>query len=120
MKNVFITVALAVALHAQTKIEIDASKPAAYQIPRAIYGTFLEPIGNSTYNGLWAEILENPSFEENLWSAAGIRRMTEAEPSLVRSSQMGLPLRGSRSTIRKGPVTNRAGTMPRIPRDRCW
>ena len=44
------------------------------------------------YNGLWAEILENPSFEENLWSAANVRRMTESEPALLRSSQMGLPL----------------------------
>ncbi len=119
MKNVFITVALAVALHAQTKIEIDASKPAAYQIPRTIYGTFLEPIGNSTYNGLWAEILENPSFEENLWSAAGIRRMTEAEPSLVRSSQMGLPLpwepldysQGSRYEPRWNDAANSARSL---------
>ena len=23
-------------------------------------------LGNSIYNGLWAEILQNPSFEENL------------------------------------------------------
>lgn len=92
MKNILLACTLTISLSAQTAIDIDAAKPASYKIPRTIYGTFLEPIGNSTYNGLWAEILENPSFEENLWSAAGVRRMTEAEPSLIRSSQMGLPL----------------------------
>jgi len=92
MRSLLFTLLCAGALYGQTTIEIDVSKPAGYKIPRTIYGTFLEPIGNSTYNGLWAEILENPSFEENLWSASGIRRMTEAEPALLRSSQMGLPL----------------------------
>ncbi len=82
----------AAALQGQTTIDIDAGKPAAYKIPRTIYGTFLEPIGNSTYNGLWAEILQNPSFEENLWNAGTIRGMLEREPALTRSSQMGLPL----------------------------
>src|SRR5207237_5994879 len=43
----------------ETKIEIDARKAASYTIPRTIFGTFLEPIGNSTYNGLWAELLQN-------------------------------------------------------------
>ena len=83
---------LALSLYGQTTIDIDTGKRAAYRIPRAIFGTFLEPIGNAVYNGLWAEILENPSFEENLWSAANVRRMTESEPALLRSSQMGLPL----------------------------
>lgn len=37
---------------AETTIQIDASKLASYKIPRSIFGSFLEPIGNSTYNGL--------------------------------------------------------------------
>ncbi len=77
---------------AQTKIEIDAGQPAAYTIPRTVFGSFLEPIGNSTYNGLWAEILQNPSLEENLWSAARVAEMIHQEPSLERASQLGLPL----------------------------
>lgn len=92
MRTIYLSCALALHLSAQTIVDVDAAKPAGYKIPRTIFGTFLEPIGNSTYNGLWAEILENPSFEANLWSAGGVRRMTEAEPSLMRSSQMGLPL----------------------------
>jgi alpha-N-arabinofuranosidase len=45
---------------------VDATKRASYKIPRSIYGAFLEPIGNSIYSGLWAELLENPSFEDIL------------------------------------------------------
>jgi alpha-L-arabinofuranosidase len=74
------------------KIEINANQPASYAIPRSIFGTFLEPIGNSTYNGLWAEILQNPSFEENLWSAPAIARMIRDEPALAKASQLALPL----------------------------
>lgn len=73
-------------------IDIDATKKADYAIPRTIFGTFLEPIGNSTYNGLWAEILQNPSFEGGLWSAARVARMLQDEPALTRASELGLPL----------------------------
>src|SRR5919109_359379 len=73
-------------------IDIDASKPLGYKIPRTIFGSFLEPIGNSIYGGLWAQILENPSFEDNLWSAATIQKMISDEPALARASELGLPL----------------------------
>ena len=39
-------------------VDVNAADPVGDPIPRTIFGTFLEPIGNSTYNGLWAEILE--------------------------------------------------------------
>ncbi len=74
------------------KIEVDAGKRADYVMPRTIFGSFLEPIGNSTYNGLWAQVLQNPSFEENLWSAPEIARMIQDHPSLARASELGLPL----------------------------
>jgi alpha-L-arabinofuranosidase len=74
------------------RIEVRADQKASYNIPRTIFGTFLEPIGNSTYNGLWAEILQNPSLEENLWSASNIARMVEEQPSLAQASHLGLPL----------------------------
>jgi alpha-N-arabinofuranosidase len=63
-----------------------------HAVPRSIYGTFLEPIGSSTYNGLWAEILQNPSFEDNLWEAKQIAEMVRDRPELSRSSAMSLPL----------------------------
>ncbi|GAC1702254.1 MAG: hypothetical protein NVS9B4_07200 [Candidatus Acidiferrum sp.] len=76
----------------EATVTIRASKPATYTIPRTIYGSFLEPISNSTYGGLWAEILSNPSFEEGLWDATKIKKMLEDEPELERSAQLALPL----------------------------
>lgn len=73
-------------------IEINASKPLPYAIPRTIFGSFLEPIGSAIYGGLWAEILANPSFEDNLWSARAIQKMISDEPELARASDLGLPL----------------------------
>ena len=74
------------------KIRVNADHRASYKVPATIFGSFLEPIGNSTYNGLWAELLQNPSFEENLWSAAAIAHMIQDEPELARASHLALPL----------------------------
>lgn len=77
---------------ATATIHIDAAKSAGTDIPPTIFGTFLEPIGNSTYNGLWAEILQNPSLEAGLWSAPHVASMLKSEPALTESSSLGLPL----------------------------
>jgi alpha-L-arabinofuranosidase len=92
-----LAVLLAVAAFAQSQsaetiIRVDASKTANYTVPRTIFGTFLEPIGNSTYGGLWAEILQNPSFEDSLWDVKHVAEMVKDEPLLNRSSEMSLPL----------------------------
>jgi alpha-N-arabinofuranosidase len=76
----------------RVSVNIDANKPAGFEIPATIFGSFLEPIGNSTYNGLWAEILQNPSFESGLWSAANVDRMIHEQPTLERASQLALPI----------------------------
>lgn len=73
-------------------IMIDASKPLSFKVPPTVFGTFLEPIGNSIYGGLWADALVNPSFEDNLWSAPRIAEMIKADPVLAQSSELGLPL----------------------------
>ncbi len=80
------------AAQTETVIRVDASRAAAYKIPRTIFGSFLEPIGNSTYNGLWAEILQNPSFEDGLWEAKKVAAMIAEEPLLARASELSLPL----------------------------
>jgi len=95
-------------------IKIDASKIANFTIPRTIFGTFLEPIGNSTYNGLWAEILQNPSFESGLWNAQNVARMLQEQPSLSQASRLALPLpwepldsrQGNRYEPRRGDAAN--------------
>jgi alpha-N-arabinofuranosidase len=77
---------------ARATVTVNASKSAGAPIPRTIFGSFLEPIGNSTYNGLWAELLVNPSLEENLWSAKNLQALVHERPELVESSALGLPL----------------------------
>jgi alpha-L-arabinofuranosidase len=76
----------------EVTLRINASTTADYKIPRSIFGTFLEPIGNSIYNGLWAQILQNPSFEDGLWSAKNVATMLSAEPMLARASELSLPV----------------------------
>src|SRR5580704_2841448 len=49
-------------------------------IPATIFGSFLEPIGRSTYGGIWAELLENGSLEDGLWSASETMRMERDRP----------------------------------------
>ena len=95
-------------------IDIDASKVASQPIPRTIFGTFLEPIGNSTYNGLWAELLENPSFEAGLWSPEKTADMLRERPELRRSSGVDVPLpwepldprQGNRYEVHYGDAAN--------------
>jgi alpha-N-arabinofuranosidase len=77
---------------ARATIAVDAGKVAGAPIPPTIFGSFLEPIGNSTYNGLWAELLVNPSLEENLWSAKNLETLVHDRPELLESSALALPL----------------------------
>src|SRR5262249_45668023 len=72
-------------------IQVNAAST-LHPIPCSIFGTFLEPIGNSIYGGLWAEILQNPSLEANLWSAKQIAELVKQRPKLARASDLALPL----------------------------
>ena len=71
---------------AEIIVQIDVNKTANYSVPRSIFGTFLEPIGNSTYNGLWAELLRNPSFEDSLWDVKHVAEIVKDDPKLNRAS----------------------------------
>ena len=74
-------------------VAVRISRPASpHTIPTTLFGSFLEPIGHSTYGGLWADVIENPSFEEGLWSAGNVENMLRARPELRRASQLGIPL----------------------------
>lgn len=77
---------------AVASIRVDAAQSAGTKIPRTIFGSFLEPIGNSTYNGLWAGLLQNPSLEAGMWDAPHVAEMLKQNPELARASQLGLPL----------------------------
>lgn len=73
-------------------IAIRVSRPKAPQeIPATLFSSFLEPIGHSTYGGLWADVVVNPSFEEGLWSAENLEEQLNADPDLRAASSLGLP-----------------------------
>ncbi len=90
------------ALHAQSTeskpaasglVHLKISRPAEPQlIPKTLFGSFLEPIRQSTYGGLWADAIENPSFEDGMWSSNNVATMLRERPELRRGSEVGLPL----------------------------
>ncbi len=88
-------------------------------IPETLFGSFLEPIGHSTYGGLWADVIENPSFEEGLWSAHNVEVMVRERPELRRASELGLPLpweplvyaQGNRYAPVRGDAANSAQSV---------
>jgi alpha-N-arabinofuranosidase len=88
----YLLLSLTPALAQDAEIHVNAGRKLDFEIPRSIYGTFLEPIGDSIYGGLWAQILANPSLEGGLWSLTRIRDMAEANPALYRASDLDLPL----------------------------
>jgi alpha-N-arabinofuranosidase len=75
----------------QSTIEIRADQPIG-SVSRRIFGSFLEPIGNSINGGLSAEILQNPSLEDGLWSASKVIAMVRDQPALAEATDLGLPL----------------------------
>ncbi|ADW68878.1 alpha-L-arabinofuranosidase C-terminal domain-containing protein [Granulicella tundricola] len=96
-------------------VHIKVSRPAHPQIiPEALFGSFLEPIRQSTYGGLWADAVVNPSFEDGLWSSNNIAQMLHERPELRRGSEVGLPLpweplersQGSRYAPIRGDAAN--------------
>jgi alpha-L-arabinofuranosidase len=128
MRLIFLAAVLGISSAAQTTfvratgpgatVEIDAARRAGWTIPRTIYGTFLEPLGRSIYGGLWAQELENPSFEDNLWSAGAIRSMLRERPALAAASKLGLPLpweplrdQGARYEPRWGDAANSSRSL---------
>jgi alpha-N-arabinofuranosidase len=88
----FVVIAFVNAQPPRVAIVVHANQRTSFTIPRTIFGSFLEPIGNSTYNGLWAELLQNPSLEENLWSVANLERLVRDNPALQRASHLALPI----------------------------
>ena len=73
-------------------IEIDARK-VVHAVPRTIFGGFMEPLRSAIYGGgIWAQLIENPSFEENLWSVDAITHIVQGRPELSESSRLGLPI----------------------------
>lgn len=63
------------------------------RVPATIFGSFLEPIGDSINHGIVAEILTNGSLEAGLWNHANLENMFRDQPELIESSNStGIPL----------------------------
>ena len=72
-------------------IEIRGDKRASFRIPRTIYGTFLEHIGQSVFGGVSAQLLDNPSLEVYPASPDYIQRRFSA-PAFRESARINVPL----------------------------
>ncbi len=63
------------------------------RIPETLFGSFLEPIGDSINNGIEAEILVNQSLEAALWNHVNLEDLYREQPELIASSdENGIPL----------------------------
>lgn len=105
---------------ADKPIVIRVSRPdTPREIAPTLFGSFLEPIGHSTYDGLWANVVENPSFEEGLWSAENLETLWNSRPALRDASSLGLPApweplfatQGGRYAPVRGDAANSAQSM---------
>ena len=99
-------------------IEIDARK-IVHAVPRTVFGGFTEPLRSAIYTGgLWAQLLDNPSFEDNLWSASAIVHMMQGRPELAQAARLGLPIpweslyaQGARFEPRWGDAANSSRSL---------
>ena len=99
---------------ADAVITVLPGQKARYRIPRTIYGTFLEHIGQSVFGGVSAQLLDNPSLEPYPASPENINKHFSA--ALFRqSTRFNLPLpwlpvrpAGRRYEPRAGDAANSA------------
>jgi len=92
---------LALPLHAQitpaapmpATVTVHVAATGTQRIPPEVFGTFLEPIGNSINNGILAEILVNGSLESGLWNHTNLETLFREQPELITSTNdTGIPL----------------------------
>lgn len=90
-----------IAVHAQVSVSrpmpatvtVQVGANGKERVPVSIFGSFLEPIGDSINNGVVAEILVNGSVESGLWNHTNIENMFRDQPDLIESTnQTGIPL----------------------------
>lgn len=75
------------------KVTLHVAAAGTEKIAPEVFGSFLEPIGNSINNGISAEILVNRSLEGGLWNHVNLENMFREEPELVASSnETGIPI----------------------------
>lgn len=84
---------IAVAQPMPATVTVHVSHRGVTRIPATIFGSFLEPIGDSINNGIVAEVLVNGSLEAGLWNHTNLEAMFRDQPELIESSNStGIPL----------------------------
>lgn len=74
-------------------VTVHVASSGSERVPDTLFGSFLEPIGNSINNGISAEILVNRSLEAGLWNHVNLENMFREQPELIGSSnESGIPL----------------------------
>ncbi len=74
-------------------VTVHVSAKGTDRVPDTLFGSFLEPIGDSINNGIAAEILVNRSLEAGLWNHVNLENMFRDTPELIESTnENGLPL----------------------------
>ncbi|MDE3148403.1 MAG: hypothetical protein KGL37_02945, partial [Acidobacteriota bacterium] len=74
-------------------VAVHVSSEGTERVPKTIFGSFLEPIGDSINNGIVAEILVNGSLEAGLWNHTNLENMFRDQPELIESTNStGIPL----------------------------
>jgi alpha-N-arabinofuranosidase len=74
-------------------VTVHVAATGSQHVADTVFGSFLEPIGNSINNGIVAEILVNRSLEAGLWSHVNLENLFSEQPDLVDSSNAtGIPL----------------------------
>lgn len=74
-------------------VTVHVAQQGSTRIANTVFGSFLEPIGNSINNGIAAEILVNRSLEAGLWNHVNLEDLYREQPELIESSNgTGIPL----------------------------
>lgn len=56
----------------EVNVGVDVRRMAPFGLPPTLFGTFTENIWDAVYGGVWAQILHNPSFEPDHFSAQNV------------------------------------------------
>jgi alpha-N-arabinofuranosidase len=74
-------------------VTVRVSDHGSERVPASLFGSFLEPIGDSINNGIVAEVLVNGSLEAGLWNHTNLENMFRDQPELIESTNStGIPL----------------------------
>ncbi len=96
-------------------VTVHVSPTGTERVSDTVFGSFLEPIGNSINNGIAAEILVNRSLEAGLWNHVNLENLFREQPELIETSNStGIPLpwqslntaAGNRFELRVGEAAN--------------